>query len=142
MLKVNIIPLSVVAIAALSAIPLQPAAADEFSQNGFIMPSKNIYCVVYDEYLRCEIQSQLKPMPPQPASCNLDWGNGFVLTKNGNTEVLCAGDTIYSPNFPVLQYGKLWTKAGFVCESSTNGLTCINSQGNGFFLSREEWHIL
>jgi hypothetical protein len=141
MFKVNIIPLSVIAITVLSAIPLQPAAADEFIQNGFIMPSKNIYCAVDDERLRCEIHSQLKPMPPQPVDCGLDWGYGLVLTKNGKTEVLCAGDTIYSPNFPVLQYGKSWIKAGFVCKSTTNGLTCTNPQGNGFFLSREEWNI-
>ena len=153
MSKVRISCLSVLAIATslfsfinlkVEALPQNtPAIAQSqeevFSRNGFIMPSKNIYCMVRGDYLRCEIASQLKPMPPQPTSCNLDWGSGLVLPKKGKASVLCAGDSVYSPNFKVLTYGKTWSKAGFVCKSRTDGLTCTNPKGNGFFLNREEW---
>ena len=117
------------------------AESDSYSRNGFFMPSKNIYCVVYGDRLRCEIASLLSPMPPQPESCNLDWGNGLVLPKKGKATVLCAGDSVYSPNFPVLAYGQTWSKAGYICKSRTDGLTCTNANGNGFFLNREEWKI-
>ena len=105
------------------------------------MHSKNIYCVVYGDRLRCESVSRLNPMPPQPESCNLDWGSGLYLRKVGKPNVICAGDTAYSPDYKTLDYGKTWSKHGFVCESRTDGLTCTNPKDNGFFLNREEWKI-
>jgi hypothetical protein len=130
-LKVEALPQNTPAIA--------QSSEDDFSRNGFIMPSKNIYCVIYGDHLRCEIVSQLKPMPPQPESCNLDWGGGLSLPKVGKPSVICAGDSAYSPNYKTLAYGKTWSRGGFVCKSRTNGLTCTNPKGNGFFLNREEW---
>lgn len=115
------------------------SSEESFSSKGFIMPSKNIYCVVYGDRVRCEIVSRLNPMPPQPESCNLDWGSGLYLSKVGKPSVICAGDTAYSPDYKTLDYGKTWSKDGFVCESRTDGLTCTNANGNGFFLNREEW---
>jgi hypothetical protein len=130
-LKVEALPQNTPAIA--------QSSEDDFSRNGFIMPSKNIYCVIYGDRLRCEIVSRLKPMPPQPESCNLDWGGGLSLPKFGKPSVICAGDSAYSPNYKTLAYGKTWSRGGFVCKSRTNGLTCTNPKGNGFFLNREEW---
>lgn len=126
------------------------AQAKPLSTNTFKLPSNNIHCAFNPEsgsapaqaaFLRCDIQSKLKPMPARPKddSCNLDWGNGLVLPKASKTEVLCAGDTIYGPSYPVLQYGKTWKKAGFTCQASRQGLTCTNPKGQGFFLNRQEW---
>ena len=133
------LPLSVV----FSAIP---TIAQANSSEGFILPSKNIYCRIAEfsnkpasNYLRCEIASKLRPMPVQPKSCNLDWGNGLVLSKTKKAEVLCAGDIIYSPSLLTLNYGKTWKKDGFTCTSATIGLTCTNLQNKGFFLNRQEW---
>jgi hypothetical protein len=42
---------------------------------------------------------------------------------------------------PVLAYGETWRKRGFTCYSRAIGLTCRNTQGHGFFLSRERWHV-
>ncbi|NJM48364.1 MAG: hypothetical protein HC860_21120 [Alkalinema sp. RU_4_3] len=128
----------------------QPVQAIDNS-DGFILPSGNIYCISHEvggdlaqesPILRCQIGSQLNPMPPQPKSCNLDWGHGLVLSKkNKPATVLCAGDTMYSPDYPTLDYGKTWKKSGFSCKSTANGLTCTNGKGNGFFLNREEWKV-
>ena len=129
------------------------AQAKPLSTDTFQLPSKNIHCVftadrgkapAQQAFLRCDIQSKLKPMPatPKDGSCNLDWGNGLVLPKASKTEVLCAGDTIYDPSYPVLNYGKTWTKSGFACRSSARGLTCTNPKGQGFFLNRQEWRSL
>jgi hypothetical protein len=118
------------------------------SSDGFFLPSKNIYCRVRKsvdrndanrDFLRCEIASSLKPTPPQPSDCQLDWGSGLVLPKTKKAEVLCAADTIFDATYPTLQYGQTWKNAGFTCSATRDGLTCTNPQGNGFFLNREEW---
>jgi hypothetical protein len=122
--------------------------ATPLSSNTFKLPSNNIHCEVVPDrgsapaqqaFLRCDVLSQLKPMPPKDKSCQLDWGKGLVLPKASKAEVLCAGDTIYGPNYPVLQYGKTWKKEGFTCQSSRKGLTCTNPKKQSFFLNRNEW---
>ena len=48
----------------------------------FRMPSRNIECAELTgarATLRCDIRSGLKPLPPKPASCEFDWGAGFVM---------------------------------------------------------------
>ncbi|MEM9215972.1 MAG: DUF6636 domain-containing protein [Cyanobacteria bacterium P01_F01_bin.150] len=107
---------------------------------GFILPSGNIYCRTYDEILRCAISSLLNPMPPQPETCDLDWGSGVVLYQDTAPEVLCAGDTI-AGNYDTLAYGNIWRNGAFECKSETVGLTCRNSTEQGFFLSRERWEF-
>jgi hypothetical protein len=135
--------------ASIGTIALGQSAQAIDNNDGFILPSKNIACISHDmpdangkssPILRCEIVSKLNPMPPQPTSCEFDWGNGLRLTKaNQKATVLCVGDTMYSPNYPTLDYGQTWKKNGFTCKSSTNGLTCTNGKGNGLFLNRKEW---
>lgn len=121
------------------------AGQDSAANNGFILPNKNIYCLVQQvgnqEFLRCEIASTLKPQPPKSKTqpCALDWGNGLVLPQSSKTEILCAGDTIASSEYPTLTYDKTWRKSGFTCSATENGLTCTNSKRKGFFLNREEW---
>jgi len=112
----------------------------------FITPSGNIYCALVGEdknTLRCEIRTKLNPIPPQPyrGYCEFDWGAGFLLPKYGKAEVLCISDTIDGSNY-LLSYGSTWTNAGFKCLSQKIGLTCTNSTGQGFFLSRERWNVL
>jgi hypothetical protein len=128
----------------------QSSTSDIANSNGFILPSKNIYCLLRDYsarsslqniFLRCEIVSGLRPMPPKPSACEFDWGGGLVLPRSKKAQVLCASDSAYSPNYPILQYGQTWKKSGFTCKSSTDGLTCTNPEGQNFFLNREEWQI-
>ena len=113
------------------------------TSESFILPSSNIYCALIGEkqdILRCEIRSMLNPLPPQPDNCEFDWGVGFLLSQNEKPEILCVSDTIGGSDY-ILSYGSTWTNAGFECLSQTTGLTCKNSTGRGFFLSREKWNI-
>ncbi len=117
----------------------------EATSNAFVLPSGNIYCALVEgdnTYLRCEIKSLLKPLPPQEgsSSCEFDWGVGFLLSQAGEPEILCASDSIAGIE-NVLEYGNSWQKDGFTCESTTEGLTCSNSADHGFFLSREKWEV-
>jgi hypothetical protein len=113
----------------------------------FETPSGNIACAWFADddrpartYLRCEIGSLLSPRPRRPASCDVDWAYGLTLGNIGRAEVLCAGDTIRRQGKrAVLRYGTTWRKRGFTCRSQSVGLTCRNTEGHGFFLSRERW---
>lgn len=113
------------------------------SSDHFVLPSGNIYCALVgenQEFLRCEIGSSLNPMPPKPDSCEFDWGNGFLLAQNSEPNILCISDTIAGSDRE-LAYKTTWKNAGFECLSETTGLTCKNSTGQGFFLSREKWEV-
>ena len=109
----------------------------------FRMPSGNIHCgyvKVSDTptYLRCEIRSRLKPVPPRPKACgDAVWAAGYSLTRFGRPYVLCITDTIFSPTSRVLTYGSTWKRDVFTCTSRSSGLRCVNGAAHGFFLSRE-----
>ena len=106
----------------------------------FRMPSRNIECAEFTgarATLRCDIRSCLKPLPPKPASCEFDWGAGFVMGRRGRAHVSCVSDSVHSPSARVLRYGTIWRRDGFVCVSRTSGLRCRNAAGHGFFLSRQ-----
>ena len=107
----------------------------------FRMPSGNIYCA-YEHYdsapigLRCDIRTGVKPLPPKPKYCDVDWGVGFVMSRRGPAQILCAGDTVADPKAPVLAYGTTRRFGVFSCSSSTAGLRCVNTTGDGFFMSK------
>jgi hypothetical protein len=104
------------------------------------MPSRNIECAEFTDArrtLRCDIRSGLKPLPPRPASCEFDWGAGFIMGRRGRAHVSCVSDSVHSPSARVLRYGTTWRRDGFVCRSSRAGLRCRNAAGHGFFLSRQ-----
>jgi hypothetical protein len=102
----------------------------------FQMPSKNIGCTEGEGVLVCDILSGLQPEPKQ--QCELDW-TGMEMERLGPAQARCAGDTAYDQSAPVLEYGKTWSRGGFTCVSTTNGLECRNRENHGFLLSRESW---
>jgi Family of unknown function (DUF6636) len=108
----------------------------------FRTPSHNIGCG-YSKFpgepanLRCDIRSGLKPRPPKPKKCDLDWAYGYAMGRTGRAGTFCAGDTVLDPKARVLGYGNTWQRNGFNCTSRTTGLTCRNLSGHGFYLSRE-----
>jgi len=131
--------LAALAVAGVGAAP-GLAASDYFET-----PSRNIACGWLSGFggsLRCEIGSLLRPQPPRPASCDVDWGYGISMARTGRARVLCAGDTVRrSGPVRILRYGSSWRAGGFTCTSRTIGLRCTNSSAHGFFLSRERWRI-
>jgi Family of unknown function (DUF6636) len=140
---------AVIALAACCAAALASSAGaarrgDEVI--GFSTPSKNIGCV-YAHFsasagspattdLRCDIRSGLRPKPAKPPRCDLDYGDSYAMGKRGRAYVVCHGDTALGSK-TILGYGRTWSRDGFTCVSRTNGLTCKNLSGHGFFLSRQ-----
>ena len=133
---------AVVLAAVLAAVA---PAGSEAATAYFETPSRNIACAWHSDVggsLRCEIRSLLKPMPPRPAGCDVDWGYGISMGRTGRASVLCAGDTVRRTGaVPILGYGRTWRRGGFTCTSARTGLRCVNASGRGFFLSRERWRM-
>ena len=108
----------------------------------FRMPTSNIGCAYSNEpgrggpNLRCDILSGLKPPPPRPRGCDLDWTFGYQMHPTGKARRVCAGDTTVDRRAKVLRYGHRWRAGGFNCLSRRIGLRCRNRSGHGFFLSR------
>jgi hypothetical protein len=109
---------------------------------GLQMPSRNIGCIFSQSprSVRCDIRSGLKPAPPRPRGCDLDWAYGLEMTPVSRPKTFCAGDTALAQG-PVLAYGAKLRIAGFTCLSRRTGLRCTNRARHGFFLSRRRWRV-
>jgi hypothetical protein len=107
---------------------------------GLQMPSRNIGCIFSrsPQYVRCDVRTGLRPPPPRPKNCDLDWAYGLEMTVTSRAHTFCAGDTALGQG-PVLAYGATLKILGFTCSSQRVGLRCANRAGHGFFLSRERW---
>jgi hypothetical protein len=125
-------PAAMVAILASAGI----AGASDFGS--FRSPSGAIGCVYYEKTLRCDVAGGVKPLPPTPRSCQLDWGQGLWLGQRGGASVVCAGDTALDQNARVVRYGTTWRGDGIACASSTGGMRCTNADGHGFLIARGE----
>src|SRR5207247_6526435 len=95
-------------------------------------------------FLGCGIKSGLKPAPPRRTCTEGGYaGDRVELFATGRTNTpSCAGDPgalVGSSMARVLGYGKTWSGGGLRCTSAFTGLTCNNTSGHGFFLSRAHW---
>jgi hypothetical protein len=109
-------------------------------------PSDNIQCQFSDDEdgsADCEITEKTvaSPLPPRPADCDLDYGQRFFVAGEGTASVVCAGDTVRTPDAKVMGYGELIITKKVFCESSEAGLTCSNNAGHGFFLSKAKQEL-
>jgi hypothetical protein len=127
----------IVKLAAAIVAVLATASSIGASENGmFRSPSGAIGCGYYEKTLRCDVAGGVKPLPPAPRSCELDYGGGFWLHQHGQASVVCAGDTAMDRNARVIRYGTTWRGDGITCASSTEGMRCTNADGHGFSIAR------
>jgi hypothetical protein len=120
-----------------------PAAATPSRIVSFRTPSGNINCIYGDQphYVRCDIRSGLRPKPPHPQNCDLEYGDSVSMNRASRAHLVCHGDTTIDPRARVVKYGKSITVGPFTCTSRTSGLTCRNAAGHGWFLSRESYRL-
>jgi hypothetical protein len=103
---------------------------------GFKTQSGNIHCQVDERVLRCDLK-EMSTRPRRPRSCDLEWGDAFVIEQNGQSGYrLCHRDTVVNDELLPLSYGNSWSQEGYTCKSEQTGLTCMNSTSHGFSLSR------
>jgi hypothetical protein len=123
--------------AAVTLAVAAPTASAKFEF--FQTPSGNIACVISGKGARCDIQEHSWPTPPRPPDCDVDYGNGVQVDKHGRGTYVCAGDTVFAPDNPVLGYGDKIRKKRFRCASKQKGVRCVNKRNDhGFFLSRDD----
>jgi hypothetical protein len=103
----------------------------------FRSPSGNIGCAMFEGGARCDIRKREWSPPPQPASCSeeVDFGQGLTVSHDGKASFVCAGDTTLDPSAAPLEYGEASELGGTICMSNTEGVTCANHAGHGFFIS-------
>jgi hypothetical protein len=135
-----------IAMLAIAVFGPNPASAQRLTlDNGFQSPSGNIHCQFFDAdaALRCDLREIVNRPLPRPRDCENDWGQAFeVFARKNETGPICYGDTVMDERLPVLAYGQRWQRGDFVCHSERSGVSCLNSAGAGFELSRSAQTVL
>lgn len=103
----------------------------------FNSPSGNIVCMGVNSGVYCTIHERNTSKP----SC---WGDGmtsFYVPSRGKSELDCTSEYFYDDSAPVLSYGQTMRGNGWSCTSQKSGMTCKNSAGRGFSLSRSSQRL-
>ncbi|WP_250027261.1 DUF6636 domain-containing protein [Paractinoplanes maris] len=118
--------------------PVEATVVDEAM---FRTPSQNIACALTPSEVRCDIVRKSWKPPAKPADCELDWGNGLVVT-GGKAIFTCAGDTLVGTSDTTLAYGEAMRAGSVRCDSSDAGLTCKDEKtGHGFSLASSRYTL-
>jgi hypothetical protein len=109
----------------------------------FRSPSGNIGCIMFEGGARCDIRKREWAPPARPSSCSeqVDFGQGLAVGHDGAASFVCAGDTALDPAATALGYGEASEMGGTVCISRTEGITCANHSGHGFFISIQSYKL-
>ena len=85
-----------------------------------------------------DVAIRLNPIPPRPRDCQgTDWGQAFEVAESGIAgHRICYTDTVFSEKLETLPYGVAFRTKEFICKSEPTGVTCINTLGHGFFISK------
>jgi hypothetical protein len=107
----------------------------------FRSPSGNIGCVMFDGGARCDIRKRDWSPPSRSASCpeQVDFGQGLTVDHAGRASIVCAGDTALDPSATALDYGEVSELGGTQCISRSEGITCANHSGHGFFIATQSY---
>jgi hypothetical protein len=109
----------------------------------FRSPSGNIGCIMFEGGARCDIRKREWSPPSRPASCpeQVDFGQGLSVDHTGEASFVCAGDTALDPSATPLEYGEASEMGGTQCISRSEGITCANHSGHGFFVSIQSYKL-
>lgn len=111
---------------------------------GFRTPSANIYCngSIDAGEIGCSIVVRHgPPAQPDPGGCSAVWGHHVQLDRTGPARVVCGPVPRKSSYSDVAPYGVTGDFGAIVCRSERSGLSCTNTTGNGFFLSRRRQEV-
>lgn len=128
-----------------ASVPDRAGAQPPTLDSGFRSPSGNIHCQYFDfdHVLRCDLRTIANTPLPRPGNCDLEFGQAFeVFAGKDEAGPICHGDTVVNDDLPILGYGERWQRGDFVCRSERTGVTCRNSVGAGFALSRNAQRVV
>ncbi len=109
----------------------------------FRTPSGNIGCAMFEGGARCDIRKRDWAPLPRPAKCptEVGYGQGLDVSRSGQAAFVCAGDTTLDPSASALAYGTASRVGSSECISRTDGVTCVNQSGHGFFISVQSYQV-
>ena len=118
---------------ALLATPALAGDEPEITDREFVMPSRNIACIVQDVSLEGGMgpSKRLYCVRYEPKTI------AVILDERGIESYPTDGDQPMSSEAEVLQYGDNFWNGGFSCDSSKTGLLCSHSDYGAFELSRK-----
>lgn len=118
---------------ALLATPALAGDEPELTGNAFVMPSRNVACMVQDVSLEggSGPSKRLYCLRNEPTTI------GVMLDERGLESFPTEGDTQIDFDGPVLQYGDNWWHDGFSCDSAETGVVCSHNDYGAFTLSRK-----
>lgn len=120
----------------------QTLRVDPATTGFFASPSRNIACSMSASGAVCEIGEHSFEPPPKPADCELDHGTMLAVEGGARAEFLCHGDTAFTEDATVVQYGSRITNGLFTCSSSESGMACASASGaHGFELARARYRL-
>jgi hypothetical protein len=93
--------------------------------------------------VRCDVKKPKWEAPPKPADCDLDWGQGVAVSRHGNADFVCAGDTTLDNGHDVLEAGVNIKRGRFKCKAKSDSkIRCLNTRTrDGFGVSRSEVNL-
>jgi hypothetical protein len=121
-----------------SGQPLQPTPGI----TEFTTPSGNISCGMTGSAgsvsLACDVLQHAYAVPTKPASCQLNWGSGWLSLEVGKVvQGLCLGGPPFDPVSTVLPYGSTLRHGSLACRSDSAFLACADvTTGHGFAVNR------
>jgi hypothetical protein len=122
-------------LAALLFLSVPALAGDEpeITDREFIMPSRNIGCIVQD----VSLEGGTGPSKRLYCARNLPTTIAVILDERGLETYPTEGDQPFSSEADILQYGENWYHEGFSCDSDQKGVLCNHSNYGAFRLSRK-----
>ena len=117
----------------------RPASA----YTAFWSPRRTVGCVIDTGYARCDARRQAWAIPPKPAWCPFEYGQGAVVTWQGRAGLVCADDTaLLARPGRILPYGKVVRFGRLGCRSTRRYMVCQNLRsGHGFRVSRSRYRL-
>jgi len=118
-----------------ATLAFAPVASAVGMESGFTTPSGNIAC-----------EADLNENGTRALHCVLFSASGtrgektWSMRPRGRAIVRYVQANVATET-PTLRYGKTWRWHGITCTSRKSGLTCRNTAGHGWFLSRQRQRI-
>lgn len=129
------IVLSAIAVGIIGA-----AFSGSASAKRFVTKDGNVSCIMRSHFVRCDMTKHRWKSPPQPKSCEFDFGSSFYIDNKGKSGFACVSDaTGATVKYPA---GTVFQTGDNVCRLRKHGkVLCKHNGGKagGFNISKKRY---